>query len=332
MAQLDESSVVNVHTPSSSFSIIHSFAQDTLQALFSKLDRKLRKTSEVADASHVGSGWIKYDWNDNVWNLDDDSDYTILAWRQKSMPPGSAPIATLYLHKPSSPLPSPPAYCNPSFYVFKRQATLSPPKKSASRPGSIRSGRSRKSMRSSHSGLEEDDGLPKHKKDFIRFHNENGVRTIVGSIGPISNVRMLLKNGYRHVYISREFAKRHGFIPKDAQPGMYGYGGLVNIGQWPITVGKTKTIHPVYLSEETHFDCILGRSFMEQRSVKTDPTDPTNVICLDTGEKIDVELVIIRDGNGEILTLNPSPFIGHLTSLAATRLYLFFPRLFIWYL
>lgn len=40
-------------------------------------------------------------------------------------------------------------------------------------------------------------------------------------------VRMLLKSGYRHVYISRAFAKRHGFIPKDAQPGLYGYGGLV---------------------------------------------------------------------------------------------------------
>ena len=43
----------------------------------------------------------------------------------------------------------------------------------------------------------------------------------------VTAVRMLLKSGYRHVYISRAFAKRHGFIPKDAQPGMYGYEGLV---------------------------------------------------------------------------------------------------------
>lgn len=41
------------------------------------------------------------------------------------------------------------------------------------------------------------------------------------------SVRMLLKNGYRHVYISRKFALRHGFIPPDAAPGHYGYGGLV---------------------------------------------------------------------------------------------------------
>lgn len=38
---------------------------------------------------------------------------------------------------------------------------------------------------------------------------------------------MLLKSGYRHVYISRVFARKNGFIPSDAKPGMYGYGGLV---------------------------------------------------------------------------------------------------------
>ena len=59
----------------------------------------------------------------------------------------------------------------------------------------------------------------------------------------------------------------------------------------------------MYLSEETHFDCILGRSFMEARNIKTDVADPTSVMCLDTGEKVDCELVIIRDGNGEIVTV-----------------------------
>lgn len=93
---------------------------------------------------------------------------------------------------------------------------------------------------------EEDDGVPKFKKEFLKFHNENGVKTIIGSIGPVKDgecplnfgyrktslhvvalVRMLLKNGYRHVYISRSFAKKHNFIPKDAAPGLYGYEGLV---------------------------------------------------------------------------------------------------------
>ena len=33
--------------------------------------------------------------------------------------------------------------------------------------------------------LDEDDGVPKFKKDFYNFHNENGVRTVIGSVGPI---------------------------------------------------------------------------------------------------------------------------------------------------
>jgi hypothetical protein len=40
-------------------------------------------------------------------------------------------------------------------------------------------------------------------------------------------VRMLLKTGYRYVYVSRKFAMRHSFIPQDAAPGHYGYSGLV---------------------------------------------------------------------------------------------------------
>ena len=131
---------------------------------------------------------------------------------------------------------------------------------------------------------------------------------------------MLLKTGYRYVYISRKFAMRHGFIPSDAAPGHYGYGGLVksviflgifvscwhpppSIGKWPITVCKTKTTHAVYLSEESHFDVILGRAFMEKRLIKTNPVDPTDIVCLDTNEKLDCELVILKDGKGEIVTV-----------------------------
>lgn len=50
---------------------------------------------------------------------------------------------------------------------------------------------------------------------------------LVGPCFDENIVRMLLKNGYRHVYISRKFALKHGFIPGDAAPGHYGYGGLV---------------------------------------------------------------------------------------------------------
>jgi hypothetical protein len=154
---------------------------------------------------------------------------------------------------------------------------------------------------------------------------------------------MLLKSGYRHVYISRKFAMKHGFIPADAAPGHYGYGGLVNIGTWPVTLqplgssaldvqhgnghhvqgqrqdgaypgqghllGKgtsnkqepKSTPIPVYLSEEPHFDVVLGRSFFERRQIKTNPTDPTEVVCLDTGERVEVEVVVLKDGRGEIV-------------------------------
>ncbi|THH11855.1 hypothetical protein EW145_g403 [Phellinidium pouzarii] len=303
MSTGDDLSIVDVHTPTSSFSIPHSLVQDNLQSLFKALEAKVDlNNSGVGNASEsVGRGWIKYAWNDTVWNMDDDSDYTIFAWRQKSLSPDQA--ATLYLHNPNHPLPRPHEYCNPSYYAFKNPSSFSSLLKPRS-PSGTRSVRSSKSRRSVHSGqTEEDDGILQHKKAFMKFHNENGVRTVLGSIGPVKDVRMLLKSGYRHVYISRAFAKKHGFIPADAKPGLYGYGGLVNIGTWPVTVGKTKTSHSVFLSEETHFDCILGRSFMELRGIKTDPIDPTNIVCLDTGEKLECELVIIRDGNGEIVTV-----------------------------
>jgi hypothetical protein len=42
---------------------------------------------------------------------------------------------------------------------------------------------------------------------------------------------------------------------------------------------------------------------MELRGIKTDPLDPTSVVCMDTGESLECELVIIRDGKGDIVTI-----------------------------
>ncbi|KAI0306630.1 hypothetical protein B0F90DRAFT_787124 [Multifurca ochricompacta] len=278
--------VINVHTPSSSLALVHSVASDPLTSLFDKLSRK-RNTDY--HGKRVGPGWLKYEWNGSVWNLDDGADYTIFQWRQN----GSTDSPTIYLRNPSEPLPSQSSYRNPSFYLFRLDHT-------GIHHGSQHdssSARSKKKYNPSHN-----DAL-KHKKEFEDFHTTNGVRTITGSIGPVQNVRMLLKTGYRYVYIARKFAMRHGFIPQDAAPGQYGYSGLVNIGKWPITVGQTTTTHAVYLSEESHFDVVLGRSFMERRQVKTNPIDPTDIICLDTGERLDCELVILKDGKGEIVTV-----------------------------
>ncbi|KIK97107.1 hypothetical protein PAXRUDRAFT_10387 [Paxillus rubicundulus Ve08.2h10] len=316
--------VLNVHTPTSSLAIVHSLNDETMQQLYDKLTRKCR--SEFC-GQRVGPGWIKYYWNDTVWNLEDDSDYAIFAWRQKSPsssdPNNAATMVTLHVHDPAGGLPEPPAYRNPAFYMFQnfRHASPQPRSERKAKPRKVKQG-----------GVDVAEiAAARHRKDFERFHSENGVRTVMGSIGPVENVRMLLKSGYRHVYISRKFALKHGFIPADAAPGHYGYGGLVNLGKWPITLTpaasfpsqdrtgphaasppangdsgrkphKTKSVSiSVYLSEEPHFDVVLGRSFFECRQIQTSSIDPTEVVCMDTGEKIECEVVVLKDGRGEIV-------------------------------
>ncbi|THU77808.1 hypothetical protein K435DRAFT_769945 [Dendrothele bispora CBS 962.96] len=347
--------VLEVHTPFSSFAVVHSITQDSLQSLCDKLTRKVHTSYQ---GERVGPGWLKYEFNSTIWNLDDDSDYTIFAWRQQQQQQqqqnhsendpvtietqssgrssnGVTRPPIIHLHNPSHPLPAPPDYQNPSYYIFNQSRARS--SRSPSTAGSPSLRPSRKSKKSRRSKLASDDdknSVPKHKKEFDKFHGENGVRTVMGSIGPVQNVRMLLKSSYSHVYISRKFALEHGFIPADAAPGHYGYSGLVNIGTWPITLtpsassapapsetpltnGSTKktkrskadakgpkpTMMTVYLSEEPHFDVVLGRSFFEKRLIRTSVADLTDVICLDTGEKIECELVILKDGRGEIVTV-----------------------------
>ncbi|KAI6157682.1 hypothetical protein BKA82DRAFT_130893 [Pisolithus tinctorius] len=312
---------IDVHTPRSSFSVIHSLNGGSLQQLCDKLTRKGRVEFRN---KRVGPGWIKYFWNNTVWNLDDADDYTIFVRRHNPTPASNegnvVTQTTLHVNDPSSQLPGPPEYQNPSFYVFQSSRTTSP------LPRSDHSVKGNSEQHTNHKTV--NTGVAKHRKDFEKFHNENGVRTVVGSIGPVTNVRMLLRKGYRHVYMSRKFALKHGFIPADAAPGHYGYGGLVNLGKWPITltvadrpplhgVGsaepsapttesplrlQSKTVSvPVYLSEEPHFDVVLGRSFFECRQIKLSTVDPTEVICLDTGEKVECQLVVLKDGRGEVV-------------------------------
>ncbi|KAF8197558.1 hypothetical protein BJ912DRAFT_875300 [Pholiota molesta] len=410
-------SILNIHTPTSSFAIVHSLTQETLLDLYNKLSRKAN-TDYYGE--RVGPGWLKYEYNEAIWNLDDDSDYSIFVWRRQQQqqqdeylhspptapdgppvasssrvqlpsspppviapPPAAMPATpTLHLHNPHAALPAPPAYRNAAYYVFQpaRAAAAPVPQRRSPAPSRASTGRRSRRGGEGEGGGDEDDGVPKFKKQFDRFHSENGVRTVMGQIGPVHNVRMLLKSGYRHVYISRKFAIKHGFIPQDTAPGNYGYGGLVNIGTWPITlapsaaqphlpaagyqrpdaflglnaatartaestpyssprapglalpaaqapdgagggrrrayageeepsVAKTNGAGPkpvmveVYLSEEPHFDVVLGRSFIEKRQIRMHSIDPTDVVCMDTGEKIECELVILKDGRGEIVTV-----------------------------
>lgn len=137
-------------------------------------------------------------------------------------------MSTIHLRNPNKSLPGPNDYRNPSFYMFlPHQASISTAEDGISRTRSLPGNRSEKSIRSKKTTKSTKDDGPAFRKAFDKFHSENGVRTVTGSIGPIGNVRMLLKNGYRHVYMSRKFAVKHGFVPKDASLGYYGYGGLV---------------------------------------------------------------------------------------------------------
>ncbi|KAF9645307.1 hypothetical protein BDM02DRAFT_3173394 [Thelephora ganbajun] len=310
-----EPPVINIHTPTASFSLVHSITQESLAALYDKLSRKAHTDYH---GERVSPGWLKYRFNNAFWQLDDESDYTIFVWRQKSSSPhpGEPDAPTIHLRNPNKPLPGPSDYRNPSFHMFlPSQASTSTAGDKLSRARSIRSARTEKSTRSKKTTKsKEGDKEPAFRKAFDKFHSENGVRTLTGCIGPVGGVRMLLKNGYRHVYMSRKFAVKHGFVPKDASLGYYGYSGLIDIGSWPIRLNilndqgerelsTVSTSHAVYLSEEHHFDVILGRSFMEKRQVKLNPLDPTDVKCLDARETVDCEVVILKDGRGQIVTV-----------------------------
>ena len=80
----EKPSIINVHTPSSSIALVHSskmeflwpglsslivlVSNDTLTSLFDKLSRK---SNTEFHGKRVGPGWLKYEWNGSVWNLDD---------------------------------------------------------------------------------------------------------------------------------------------------------------------------------------------------------------------------------------------------------------------
>lgn len=85
--------------------------------------------------------------------------------------------------------------------------------------------------------------------------------------------------------------------------GTYGYAGLVSLGQLPITVGSKTASHKVMLSEESNFDVVLGRAWAEKMGIKTDPADVTSVTYMENGEQIPVDIVVLKDANGEIITV-----------------------------
>ncbi|WVQ85113.1 hypothetical protein IAT38_007278 [Cryptococcus sp. DSM 104549] len=181
--------------------------------------------------------------------------------------------------------------------------------RSVSGATSVRGGRAKSvgaaSTRSRRSKWGDDDAEPLgvvKRRAWEEFHNNNGVRTVVGKVGDTPNVRMLLKSGYRHVYVSRDFAIRAKLVPKKFALGA-GYTGLRSIGQIPITVGSRTALHTAYISEEPHFDVILGRAWIEKMAIKIDPLDQTVLTYMDTGEPIACDVVVLKNDKGDIITI-----------------------------
>ena len=97
---------------------------------------------------------------------------------------------TIHLHDPTLPLPNAPEYQNPAYHVFRQAQIQVIQSSSSGRPKSL--AKSKKSQRSGKSskdgaGSQPDDGVPAFKRDFEKFHSENGVRTVMGTIGPVNN-------------------------------------------------------------------------------------------------------------------------------------------------
>lgn len=143
-----------------------------------------------------------------------DSDYTIFVWRQRpqSSPPENDPAVlssaasstsvtsaavprspTLYLHNPNQPLPISPEYQNASYYMFHPSRQVDHSSARSHRPtksesaSTIQKGKKQKNVKNVKRDEQLDDEETSFKQNFNKFHSENGVRTVMGSIGPVQN-------------------------------------------------------------------------------------------------------------------------------------------------
>ena len=132
-----------------------------------------------------------------------DSDYTIFVWRQQqtaeslhtSPDSSQTPSPVLHLQNPSQPLPTPPAYLNTAFYLFRPSKAIPYRPHSAHSSPRARSPKSHKSRRNrTIAQSESGDSIPEHKRKFHQFHEENGVRTVIGSIGSAKNGELVISS------------------------------------------------------------------------------------------------------------------------------------------
>ncbi|KAK4702613.1 hypothetical protein P7C70_g3605, partial [Phenoliferia sp. Uapishka_3] len=295
---------------------------DSLATIQARAARKLAIPGDGSDIS------LQYQYCDVYYTLEDDDDWEVFIARSSSsaevtllltsdsIPTSNPSIASIgssslppsvtdnnSVYSSTSYAPSPSRRGGPTSMHLVESSTTAGSQK-GSRAASSVGGRSAKSKAGTVGGKSLAPSIPQHKIEFEQFHNQLGVRTFIGSIGPVENVRMMMKSGHRACYMSRAFAQQHAFIPKDAAPGFYGFSGITNLGTWPIKVGRKTVEQQVMLVENSYFPVILGRSFMERRGVKTDALDQTSVVFMDTGEVVPTDLVIVKDAAGEVIPIS----------------------------
>ena len=113
---------------------------------------------------------------------------------QRTSTPPIKPISpTLHMHNPGEALPQPPAYCNASYYLF-HPSRAGQHRRVQSGSGRSIAGSRRSTKTKLGSGITDADSdgeevnlKEKLKREFEQFHSENGVRTVMGSIGPVEN-------------------------------------------------------------------------------------------------------------------------------------------------
>lgn len=94
--------------------------------------------------------------------------------------------------------------------------------------------------------------------------------------------------------------------------GSGGYTGLKVLGNISITVGSKTSTHLAMISEEEHFDVVLGRTWLEKTGIKwvpnkivtawlmdrVDSIDQTLLTYMDNGEVIPCDIVVLKDDQG----------------------------------
>jgi len=95
--------------------------------------------------------------------------------------------------------------------------------------------------------------------------------------------------------------------------GRKGYTGLKILGNISITVGSKTGTHLAMISEEEHFDVVLGRVWLEKSGIKwvhqhihaeqrltdrIDSIDQTLLTYMENGEVIPCDIVVLKDDEG----------------------------------